>query len=71
MALGAAYTLGQFPYLNFIPLQEVHLELVFDKKYLDYPAFKIIPEIIQSEVFKAEIASIYACDASQTGEYCS
>ena len=71
VALGAAYTLGQFPDLNFIPLQEVHLELVFDKKYLDYPAFKIIPEIIQSEVFKAEIASIYACDASQTGEYCS
>ena len=33
VALGAAYTLGQFPDLNFIPLQEVHLELVFDKKY--------------------------------------
>lgn len=70
IALGAAYTLGQFPGLDFIPLQEVHLELVFDKKYLEYPAFKIIPEIVRSDVFKAEIESIYACDASCTGEYC-
>lgn len=67
-AIGSTVILNQFPTLGILPLTAVDLEFVFEKMYVNHPAFQAIIRILQSKEYKDTLTQIMGYDCRRTGE---
>lgn len=68
-AIGCVSNLGQFPLLDFIPIQLESYDLVFLKKDFAKPAYQAIIELLNSQSFRSYLSGIYGYDISDMGKY--
>lgn len=68
LAIGSRAICSQFPDLTFVPVVKTDLCLVFDRKYLNHPAFQGMIRVLQSEVFQRRLMQMDGYGAAHTGK---
>jgi molybdate-binding protein len=53
--------------LGFVPIQVVRCDLVIPDDLMEHPAIRLIPELLQTQGLRAELASLPGYDSSCTG----
>lgn len=68
LAIGSSVICSQFPGLTFIPLIKADICLVFNRMYLNHPAFQGMIRVLQSDIFKRRLMQIDGYETERTGK---
>ncbi|MBE7489679.1 helix-turn-helix domain-containing protein [bacterium] len=54
--------------LDFIPLTQVHFDLVIPRDFLDHPAISMLLDLLETRAFRMELAALPGYDITNTGK---